>query len=192
MVDQRPYHDQTRFVIDAQQALGLWQRDAESWHFGILSLDPASQISNRWDLSVGFRYCSRHFERTSRFWVHGRGKKGSTFQSLADPDLFKPGHGIARQRAFDVRQDVSLFAVAQYRGKIRPTNRPDAADVGVRVAASVRSKLQAVSGPEVPFDERHSSILVSGRTCQDSEVATARTGVPRRGIDDLRREITSG
>ena len=62
----------------------------------------------------------------------------------------------------------------------------------MRVAASVRSKPQAVSGPEVPFDRRHSSILVSGLTCQDSEVATARTGVRRRGIDDLGREITDG
>ena len=112
MVDQRPYHDHTRFAVNAQQALGLWQRDAESWHFGVLSLDPASQISKRCGLSVGFRNCARHLERTSRFWVHGRGKKGSTFQSLADPDLFKPGQSIAGQGAFDVRQDVSSFAVA--------------------------------------------------------------------------------
>jgi hypothetical protein len=48
--------------------------------------------------------------RDSAYMV--RGKKGSTFRSLADPDLFKPGHRIARQRAFDVPQDVSLLAVA--------------------------------------------------------------------------------
>jgi hypothetical protein len=40
-VDQRPHHGNTRFAIDAQQSLGLWHRDAESWHFGVLGLNPA-------------------------------------------------------------------------------------------------------------------------------------------------------
>jgi hypothetical protein len=40
-VDQRPYHDQTRVAIDAQQSLGLRQCNAESWHLGVLGLDPA-------------------------------------------------------------------------------------------------------------------------------------------------------
>ena len=82
MVDQRPYHDHTRFAIDAQQALGLWQRDAESWHFGVLSLDPASQISKRWGLSVGFRYglVFMNVPRDSAYIV--RGKKGSTCGSI--------------------------------------------------------------------------------------------------------------
>ena len=76
MVHQRPYHDHTRFVIDAQQALGLWQRDAESWHFGVLSLDPASQISKRCGLSVGFRNCARHLEHNSRFCRHRSRQEG--------------------------------------------------------------------------------------------------------------------
>ena len=75
-MDQRPYHDRTRFAIDAQQALGLWQRDAEAWHFGVLSLDPASQISKRWGLSVGFRYGARLHERTSRFCIHRSRQEG--------------------------------------------------------------------------------------------------------------------
>ena len=50
------------------------------------------------------------------------------------------------------------------RSKITPASRPDAADVGARVAPSVRSKLQAVSRPKVPFDQRDSNILVTGQT----------------------------
>ena len=61
-VDQRPYHDRARFAIDAQQSLGLWQRDAESWHLGVLGPDPAGQISKRRGLVSGFRNYARHHE----------------------------------------------------------------------------------------------------------------------------------
>jgi hypothetical protein len=77
-VDQRPHHDHTRLAIDAQQAPGLCQRDAESWHFGVLGLDPAGQISNGCVLYFGFWNCARHHEPTSPICLrHSKGKNGS-------------------------------------------------------------------------------------------------------------------
>ena len=118
MVDQRPYHDHTRFVIDAQQALGLWQRDAESWHFGVLSLDPASQISKRWGLSVGFRYWARHLERTSRFCIHRSRQEGlhvriyrvarSTCNIAHLRSALKPSRSRPRMAAFQSESPGSM------------------------------------------------------------------------------------
>ena len=99
-VDQRPYHDHTRFAIDAQQSLGLWQRDAESWH----------SVYSAWTRRVRSRtvatclsvsgtvLVTMNVPRDSAYIV--RGKKGSKYGfivSRVTPEISR-GCGLRRSR----------------------------------------------------------------------------------------------